>query len=338
MFIPKRVYFEPEALDYPLGQELKQRFSGMGIPIRLTGSHNRVTGIPGKTVAEGYREAKSTLVVGVRRGKDFQSCKPSAHFQLPLATSCPGMCEYCYLATTLGKKPYLRIYVNIDEILARAAEYISQHMPDITVFEGGATSDPVPVEPLTGSLRKAVEFFSSQPNGRFRFATKFTDIGGLCKAEHNNHTRVRFSINTEEIIRRYEHRTPSLKERIKAAQKLWECGYPIGFLVAPIFLEGEWRQEYGQLFAQLRQEFSQLPKDLTFELITHRFTARAKNNLLALFPNTSLPLNEKERQFKFGQFGYGKYVYEKNAMDELRRDMTGLVHQYFPEGKIDYLV
>ncbi len=83
MFIPKRVYFEPEALDYPLGQELKQRFSGMGIPIRLTGSHNRVTGIPGKTVAEGYREAKSTLVVGVRRGKDFQSCKPSAHFQLP---------------------------------------------------------------------------------------------------------------------------------------------------------------------------------------------------------------------------------------------------------------
>ena len=48
-FIPKRVIFEQQALNYPLGQELYKRFQEMKIPIQFTGSHNRVTGIPGKT-------------------------------------------------------------------------------------------------------------------------------------------------------------------------------------------------------------------------------------------------------------------------------------------------
>jgi spore photoproduct lyase len=112
------------------------------VPVSMTGSHNRVTGIPGKTPREAYLEAKRTLVVGVRRTLQFSSCKPSAHYQLPLATSCTGWCQYCYLNTTLGKKPYVRIYVNVEEILQQAGEYIKKRAPETTVFEGAATSDP----------------------------------------------------------------------------------------------------------------------------------------------------------------------------------------------------
>ena len=84
-FIPARVFYEPSALDYPLGVSLVERFRKMGIPVSTTASHNRVTGIPGKSSTEIYREAKRTLVIGVRRSQTFQSCKPSAHYQLPLA-------------------------------------------------------------------------------------------------------------------------------------------------------------------------------------------------------------------------------------------------------------
>ena len=119
-FSPNQVYYEPEALDYDLGKKLVDHFRKLNVPIKATSSHNRVTGIKGNTDAESYRIAKRTLVIGVRRGKSFQTCKPSAHYQLPLVTSCPGMCEYCYLATTLGKKPYIRVYVNVDEILEMA--------------------------------------------------------------------------------------------------------------------------------------------------------------------------------------------------------------------------
>ena len=200
-FLPKRALFEEQALDYPLGREIQQKLRQQGVEVRIIGSHNRVMGIPGKTPWEGYLEAKRTLVVGVRKTLKFETCKPSAHYQLPLVTSCPGMCEYCYLATTLGKKPYLRVYVNIDEILNQAAKYIEERQPEITLFEGAATSDPLPVEVYTGGLRKAIEFFGGEKLGRFRFVTKFTGVEPLLDARHNGHTRFRFSITSDWVIK-----------------------------------------------------------------------------------------------------------------------------------------
>lgn len=64
-FQPDRVYFEPAALNYPLGQSLHRLFQRLGVPIHMTTSHNRVTGIPGETEGEKYRAAKRTLVVGL---------------------------------------------------------------------------------------------------------------------------------------------------------------------------------------------------------------------------------------------------------------------------------
>src|SRR5690606_22947535 len=106
-FEPDLIFFEPAALDYPLGKELYRRYKGSGIPVRMTTSHNRVTGIPGRTKAEKYRYAKRTLVVGVRKTLKFDTSKPSAEYALPLATGCMGHCHYCYLQTTMGDRPYI---------------------------------------------------------------------------------------------------------------------------------------------------------------------------------------------------------------------------------------
>lgn len=339
MFIPRRVFFEQAALDYPLGQQLYQRFKTDGIPVAMIGSHNRVTGIPGKTHREAYLEAKRTLVVGVRRTLQFSPCKPSAHYQLPLSTSCSGRCQYCYLNTTLGKKPYIRVYVNIDEILEQAEKYIKKRAPETTLFEGAATSDPIPVEPYTGSLARAVEFFGQQPLARFRFVTKFTDVNTLLDTRHNGHTRFRFSINTNYIIKSYEHGTPAIQARLNAARRVAKAGYPLGFLIAPIFSYPGWQSDYTQLIRFLAEEL--LPavgQNITFELISHRFTASAKKRILEVFPDTTLPMHEKNRKFKFGQFGYGKYVYPKETLEEMDELFRREIDKHFPGAKVEYLV
>lgn len=338
MFEPKRVYFEPEALAYPLGQQLYELFKNKKTPVFLIKSHNRVTGIPGQTPREAYLEAKRTLVVGVRRTLNFASCKPSAHYQLPLSTSCAGRCQYCYLHTTLGTKPYVRVYVNIEEILARAKDYIRQRAPGLTIFEGSATSDPVPVEPYTGSLAKTILFFSREPLGRFRFVTKFTDLGTLLDLDHRGHTEIRFSLNTDYIIQTYEQGTPNLPARIRAARQVALAGYPLGFLIAPIFYYDHWQEDYSLLLQTLKEHLGPAAEKVTFELISHRFTAAAKKRILAIFPDTALPLEEENRQFKFGQFGYGKYVYPKETMDEIKSFFQHEIARYFPQATIAYLV
>ncbi|MBU7005692.1 spore photoproduct lyase [Peptococcaceae bacterium DYL19] len=336
-FIPRRAYFEREALEYQLGKEIHQALEEMGVEIKLAGSHNRITGIPGKTPREAYQEGKNTMVVGVRKTLEFQTCKPSAHFQLPLATSCPGMCQYCYLNTTLGKKPYIRVYVNIDQILDKAKEYITSREPEITIFEGAATSDPLPVEPYTGALAKAINYFGIQEMGRFRFVTKFTNVDSLLKLEHKGHTRFRFSLNAPTVIDRYEQRTPRLLQRLEAARKVYQAGYPTGFIVAPIIEYEGWQEEYRAVFSELRKRFGS-GEQLTIELITHRFTQRAKNNILDIFPETTLPMVEENRKFKYGQFGYGKYVYPPEKMAEIKTFLQDMVDQSIPQAAVEYFV
>ena len=335
-FKPKRVMFEQAALEYPLGSQLYQRFKHEQVPVSMIGSHNRVTGIPGKNPVDAWREGKATLVVGVRKTLDFSTCKPSAHYQLPLYTGCPGKCEYCYLMTTLGNKPYLRTYVNLEEIFNQAEQYIHRRSPELTVFEGAATSDPVPLEAYTGALAKTITFFAKQPLGRFRFVTKFTAIEPMLDLEHAGHTTVRFSINTERVIDQWEHATPKLALRVQAAQQIMAAGYPLGFIVAPIFLLPHWQEEYLALLHTLRQTLNAQPQ--VFEFISHRFTTAAQTRINAVFPESTLPMTPAERRYKYGQFGYGKYVYPKETLSSAETWLRQQTQSLFPDSQILYFV
>ena len=343
-FIPTRVFYEPGALEYPLGRTLVERFRHMGMDVTPTASHNRVTGIPGKTITAQYREAKRTLVIGVRRSVTFQSCKPSAHYQLPLVTSCPGMCEYCYLATTLGKKPYVRVYVNLVEILGIASKLIQERLPEITRFEGAATSDPLPVERYTGALEQVIEFFGREANGRFRFVTKYTDVDSLLAVKHEGHTRFRFSLNCDEVVDKFEHSTPSPEDRIIAAGKVLNAEYPLGFIIAPIFRFQGWQDAYRRLMERSADELAKRApvgwssEQLSLEFISHRFTLKAKANILDVFPNSTLPMEEESRKFKYGQFGYGKYVYPPEELEELRAFFHDQAKCYFPLAQVEYFI
>lgn len=335
MFIPRRVIFEKRALDYELGNSILEEFKDKKVELMYS-NNGRIIGIPGNTPSEMYFEGKNTLVVGVRKNLNFATCKPSANYQLPIVSGCMGMCEYCYLNTQMGKKPYVKIYVNIDEILLRSQEYIDERKPNITIFEGAATSDPVPVEYYSRALKKSIEFFGKSELGKFRFVTKFTDIDTILGLSHNGNTTIRFSINTDRVINAYEHKTTAVSERITAANKLYNDGYKIGFIIAPVFLYKGWEEEYESLIELIASKF---PKgNITFEVISHRFTKRAKENIINIFSKTTLPMEEEKRKFKFGQFGYGKYIYTNEEIDIMKKIFRTKLTQYFEEKNINYII
>lgn len=335
LFRPQRVIIEEKALEYELGKQLLEEFKRENIEIKII-KGGRVSGIPGKTDQEMFFHGKNTLVVGIRGESDFQACKPSAHYMLPLVSGCVGMCEYCYLNTQLGKRPYSKVYVNVEEILQRADKYIEERNPDITIFEGAATSDPLPVEKYGHGLSLAIEHFGRSQMGYFRFVTKFDEVDSLLGLEHNGHTTIRFSLNTDRVIKKYEHKVPGAMDRIDASFKVSQSGYPIGFIIAPVFLYDGWREDYSGLINALGEKL--MGKNPTFEVITHRFTKRAKEQILKTFPDTELPMNEEERKFKYGQFGYGKYVYKNEDIEEVKTFFKEKLGMYFKQENIKYII
>ena len=77
---------------------------------------------------------------------------------------------------------------------------------------------------------------------------------------------------------------------------------------------------------------------LFFEVITHRYTTRAKERILEIFPDTTLPMNEEDRQYRHGQFGYGKYVYPKDIMQAVKAFFSEKLPEYFPDCEIKYII
>lgn len=336
-FVPQLVYVEPRALEYPLGKKLIDKFEAMNIEIRETTSHNQIRNLPGENHFQKYRIAKSTLVVGLRKTLKFDTSKPSAEYAIPLATGCMGHCHYCYLQTTMGSKPYIRTYVNVDEIFESAEKYMEERAPEITRFEASCTSDIVGVDHLTHTLKKAIEFFGASKYGKLRFVTKFAHVDHLLDAKHNGKTRFRFSVNDDYVIKYFEPGTSRLHERVEAAVKVAEAGYPLGFIVAPIYLHEGWKDGYREMFEKLYDLLPSIAtKDLTFELIQHRFTKPAKRVIEENYPMTKLELDESKRKWKWGRYGIGKYVYQDEEQKDIKDTLNGYVKTYFPEANVDY--
>jgi len=309
----------------------------MGIEIRQTTSHNQIRNLPGDNDFQRYRIAKSTFVLGVRKTLKFDTSKPSAEYAIPLVTGCMGHCHYCYLQTTMGSKPYIRTYVNLEDIFDAADKYMQDRAPEYTRFEASCTSDIVGVDHLTHTLKKTIEHFGKSEFGKLRFVTKFAHVDHLLDAKHQGRTRFRFSVNADFIIKNFEPGTSSLGERIEAAVKVANAGYPLGFIIAPIYLHEGWQEGYTEMLQNLAGLLpDSAKKDLTFEMIQHRFTKPAKRVIKQNYPMTKLELEETKRKWKWGRYGIGKFVYTDSEQEEIKDTLGSLINTYFPEATIEY--
>lgn len=321
-WMPKRVMFTPDALEEEYGQEIYERIQAHNISIEVL-KNNRLTNLRGKDERETYRLAKTTLAIVKAPPSQFklQPIPPSANWQFHLAQGCPAHCQYCYLAGSLSGPPVIRVYANLPEILENLKGYIDPAR--FTTFEASCYTDPLSIEHLTGGLQKTIAFFGGLNHSQLRFVTKFTAVEQLLMVPHNGRTRARISINAPEVAKRLEGGVPNIRQRIAALHKLAqprnEGGgeYPVGVVLAPIIAVEAWEEHYTGLLNEIEVALKEA-NDVTFELITHRFTEGSRNILQEWYPATSLDMTEMNRSKKFNKFGGIKYVYNRDVMRELK--------------------
>ena len=346
---PKRIFVTRDAKGSPVAERASRVGAELGAEIvELAG--NALRGLKGRDERETYRLAKSSLAIVVAPpGKlRLQPIPPSADFRLDLATGCPAHCQYCYLAGSLKGPPITRIHANLDAVLGSVAEHAGRgritstsdaRRGEGTTFEASCYTDPLGIEHLSGSLERSILAFAGFARDGLdvglRFTTKYDAIGPLLDLDHGGRTRVRFSVNAEEITRRFEGGTAPLSARLRAMGRMARADYPVGLTVAPIMPLGDWREAYAALF---RAAAAELPEtcDLTVELITHRFTPGSKEVLIGWYPATSLEMDEAVRTAKRGKFGARKYVYPKELMREMKAWFAGEIERTLPGGSVLY--
>ena len=334
LWLPKQVLVTPAAYDEAWGQQIIERVKSYDIPVKRL-SQNRITQLRGKNEQETYAIAKNTLaIVNAPAGQlKLTPIPPSADWQFHLAQGCPAHCQYCYLAGSLSGVPVVKVYGNLPQILDNLKNYEQESQP--TTYEVSCYTDPLGIEHLTGSLAECIRYFGTRERAYLRWVSKFDAVEQLLNLPHNGHTRCRVSVNADPISHSLEGGTATVEQRLSGLRKLALAGYPVGIVVAPIMAIANWQDHYTQLFEQIEQILN-IECDLSFELITHRFTPKSKEVLQTWYPNTKLDLEEANRSQKRNKFGGVKYVYERDVMQELKDFIQTEISTRFPNAKILY--
>jgi spore photoproduct lyase len=344
LWMPEQVLFTPAAMEEPWGQQILKRIQSLNLPIEVL-SRNRLTGLRGEDERETYQISKRTLAVVTAPPSSFKlsPIPPSADWQFHLAEGCPAHCQYCYLAGSLQGPPVIRAFANLPQILQNLDHY--QRPGEATNFEVSCYTDPLGIEHLTGSLAECIRHFGkngeSKDGGYLRWVSKFDAVEALLDLPHHGHTRCRVSVNALPISTRFEGGTAPVTSRLQALRQLalpktqGGGGYPVGLVIAPIMPIEDWQMHYGELLDAIATALD-FDCDLTFELISHRFTPGSKATLSEWYPQSKLDMEESSRKIKRNKFGGIKYVYDPDIMKSLRAFFEHELQQKFPTAKLLY--
>jgi spore photoproduct lyase len=345
--LPRRLLLTRAARAYPHGLAMAERAAALGLDVvELAG--DRVTLDPPDDPRRAYAEAKATLAVTVAPPSKLklQPIAPSADWRVDLAEGCPAHCAYCYLAGSLKGPPITRAYANLDEILAALPAYLGTgritsrsraRAHEGTTFEASCYTDPLAIEPITGSLAAAIARFGAWDEPvQLRFTTKFADVTPLLPLIHGGRTRMRASVNPAAYAR-FEAGTDPVADRLAALGRMARAGYPVGLTIAPIIAADGWREAYGGLIQDAALALAGIDGlDLTVELITHRYNPGSKAVLESWYPGSRLDMSGSGRATKRTKFGAEKQVYDADTMRALRTFFEATIAERLPAARILY--
>ncbi len=238
-------------------------------------------------------------------------------------TNCPMDCSYCVLQGYLNN-PFLTLYTNWDDLLQEVDVFVSSDRQSLHRLGTGELSDSLALESIFPVSQFLIPFFSAKRNAVLELKTKSANVSSLLDLDHRGKTVVSWSLNPPKVIEEEEKGTAPLKDRIEAARKCLESGYPLGFHFDPIIYHEGWEREYHETVLQLFKQVD--PKRVVWiSLGGFRYPPKLKSIAEERFPRTSIFLGElfPGRDAKFR--------YLKEIRVEMYQKMTGWLKQVDPD-------
>ena len=200
---------------------------------------------PGYRWAELRNARKEWLDSGV-------VCQSAVEIQSILG--CSFDCSYCpYTAAITVTCDVERFVERLDELFASR--------PQQLLYKLNNRSDTLSFEPEYGLSWRLIERFARTDEHALMLYSKSANVEPLLDLDHRGHTIVCFTLSTPDTAARLEPAAPKFEERIRAAARCADAGYPVRFRFSPIVPFAGWR-------ADLDRRVRQMAEQVAPELVT----------------------------------------------------------------------
>jgi spore photoproduct lyase len=181
------------------------------------------------------------------------------HFlELKWAYGCPFDCAWCYLKGTFrfrpsGMKPVIKDYGKIELHTRRFLSEVTT--PEI--LNTGEIADSLMWESSRKPFSKfIIPIFEEQNRHKVLFVTKSDNIKNLLEINPHNQVIMSFSLNADEVAKRWEKGAPSVDRRIEAGRRLSQAGYEVRIRIDPMVPIENWKIYYVYLVDQIFANFA----------------------------------------------------------------------------------
>jgi len=167
-------------------------------------------------------------------------------------TGCLFKCDYCTF------EDFLNVMLDLEEWATRLEELIRDN-PWQSLYKYDNHSDILTFEPQYGASQILAPLFARQPGAWLMHYTKSDNVDHLLSLDHGGHTIVCWSLAAHTQSRLIERDTATTEQRIEAARKCQQAGYPVRFRFSPIVPVKGWREENREMIHLL---FSRVQPDV----------------------------------------------------------------------------
>ncbi len=289
-------------------RSLIKRFSSMSDPIGIGKKHLFITRFYGRRLKPCP-------------GTSNHIC--CGYYVINAVTNCPMDCSYCVLQGYLNN-PFLTLYTNWDDLLQEIDAFLSTDRRSLPRLGTGELSDSLALESIFPISQFLIDFFSKRPRAILELKTKSANIDSLLGSDHCGKTVISWSLNPPGRIEQEEMRTAPLKERMDAARRCQERGYPLGFHFDPILYYEGWEKEYRETIFQLFRQIDP-GRVVWISLGGFRYPPHLKAIAEERFPNTEVFLGE------LFPGRDGKFRYLKETRVAVYRKMAGWLREVDPK-------
>jgi spore photoproduct lyase len=207
-------------------------------------------------VKKPYLEKRENLnlYIAEKKGDLIKEAPPAyghgeeKHFYFIHAYNCLYECEYCYLQGYFHS-PDLVWFINHDEILSEMKNILNTHSD--SWFHAGEFSDSLALSHFTGELPLYFDFFKNHPNAKLELRTKSANTKALQTLTPLPNIYVSYSLSPAKAAQAFDLKTPSLKARLIAMEKLSSLGFKLAVHLDPIIYDENFLSEYQMLIQEL---------------------------------------------------------------------------------------